>query len=560
MGAAACKAAEHTQALGARLRRSRGACAGELARLSCRAVSRPLALGSGLALAVYRLAAAWLGRLELSGPPHADVVLDGGIPATLYLPGAEGLDPRSAFLEPPPRDARPPGVVLMHGFASDRLGVSSLARRLAGSGYVVLAFDASGHGQNRNPFRRGFARADAFDADYAAAVEFLRGYPHVDGERIAVMGHSMGAGASLDYASRDAGLDAAVLISGGSASWGPVAPRNALFLYASGDPERIAARAQELAARLAGVDAVLPGKTYGDPAQGSGVRLVEIAGADHATIVWTAAAAGEIVRWLDACFGRAPQPRSAPQDPRFLAVALCALALPGVLAGLGALVGRLVPAHAEPLRRNPAAGLAMLTAALLLCMPLLAADTPAAFLSVEVGDVVASHLALAGIGLLVWLAARGHTGAGLFREPWRLLAGAGLGALSVYVLMLPIGSVVHRMTLTPERMLVLAAASAVLLPFSLAFQRLLRRGPPVSAALSCALGRVLVLAVLGIGVALGLLSPVVMLMLPALALVFALLEVLAASLYAASRNLAAIALIDAVWLAFTLAAVMPLRG
>ena len=135
----------------------------------------------------------------------------------------------------------------MHGFASDRLGVSSLARRLAASGYAVLSFDASGHGQNRNPFQRSFGRADVFENDLAAAVSFLRGHPHVDGERIAVMGHSMGAGAALDHATRDSGLDAVVLISGGWTTWGPHTPRNALFIYAAGDPEPIRERSREIA-------------------------------------------------------------------------------------------------------------------------------------------------------------------------------------------------------------------------------------------------------------------------------------------------------------------------
>jgi dienelactone hydrolase len=522
-------------------------------------VPRPLAIVSTAALVIYLAAAAWLGRLERSGPPHADIVLGGGIPATLYLPGAGGGDPRAAFLDAPPRGARPPGVVLMHGFASDRLGMSSLARRLATSGYAVLTFDASGHGENRTPYRRSFARADSFESDYASAVAFLRESPLVDGERIAVMGHSMGAGASLDYATRDAGLDAAVMISGGWSAFGPWTPRNTLFLYAGGDPPMIAQRARELAARLAGVDAVEVGHTYGDALQGSAVRVAEVPGADHATIIWSREAAAEIVRWLDAAFGRAPREPEIPPEPRLRAVLIALLALPFVLAGLGAVIAQVVPAVGTPKSRNPVTALAILAAALLFTMPLLAADTPASFLSVEVGDVVASHFALAGVALLVWLAARGQTDLALFREPLRLALGAGLGALSVYVLMLPIGAVVHRMTLTPERLLVLAAASAVVLPFTLAFQLLLRHGAPRRATLTCALGRVLVLAMLGIGVATGLLSFVVLLMLPALTLVFVLMEILASSLYAASRNLAAVALIDAMWLGFTIAAVMPIR-
>jgi hypothetical protein len=222
-------------------------------------------------------------------------------------------------------------------------------------------------------------------------------------------------------------------------------------------------------------------------------------------------------------------------------------------------IARLVPKAPRPESRNAASGLATLAAGLLLSMPLLAADTPASFLSIEVGDVVVSHFALAGIALLVWLAAREHPGVGLFHEPARLIAGAGLGALSVYVLMLPIGTVLHRVTLTPERLLVLVGVSALLLPFSLAFQRLLRRGPLLRATATAVLGRILVLATLGLGVASGLLPGVVLLMLPALVLVFVLMEILAASLYAASSNLAAIALIDAIWLGFVIVTIMPLR-
>jgi hypothetical protein len=50
-----------------------------------------------------------------------------------------------------------------------------------------------------------------------------------------------------------------------------------------------------------------------------------------------------------------------------------------------------------------------------------------------------------------------------------------------------------------------------------------------------------------------------MLMIPALAVVFVLVEILASSFYLASRNLLAIALIDATWLALIVAAIMPVR-
>jgi len=67
------------------------------------------------------------------------------------------------------------------------------------------------------------------------------------------------------------------------------------------------------------------------------------------------------------------------------------------------------------------------------------------------------------------------------------------------------------------------------------------------------------LLTLVIGVRVEILPGVVLLMLPALAFVFVVGEVVAASLYAASRNLVAIALVDASWLALVLAAVAPIR-
>jgi hypothetical protein len=134
-----------------------------------------------------------------------------------------------------------------------------------------------------------------------------------------------------------------------------------------------------------------------------------------------------------------------------------------------------------------------------------------------------------------------------------------VGLVGLFLLMQPIGVVVHRATLTPERMLVFAAATLGLLPLTLAFNLLLRCGATASATLTALAGRVLVLLVLFAGVKAGVLDVVLLFMLPTLAVVYLLFEVLASALYAVSRNLLAIALLDAAWLAFVTAAVMPVR-
>ncbi len=514
---------------------------------------------SATGFAVFLAATIGLAQLERGGPPHADLVLDGGIPATLYLPGAAERA-RALFLDPPARGERPPAVVLMHGFASDRAGMSVLARRLAASGFAVLCFDSRGHGQSRSPFVRGLARPGSFAGEFATAVDFLRTHPFVDGARIAVMGHSMGAGAALDFATRDAGLAATVLISGGWVAAGPYRPSNALFVYAAADPPLIRDRSDVLAARLAEVSRAEPGRSYGRASDGSAVRLVEVTGADHATIVWSEAATREIVAWLDAAFGLAERDVAVPGDPRLAAVGIAGVATLLVLPGLGLLAGRIagrVPARPGAGAR---AGLPALALTLLLSLPLAALGPVAWPLSLEVGDVIATHFLFCGLLLLLWQHRSDDRVLSVLRQgPARALGAAAAVLLALTALLQPVGTVVHGMALTPERVVLFPFVAACLAPFGLAYQLALRRGSPIPAALNAALGRVLVLGVLAVGVGAGVLSPVVALMIPALTAVFALTELLAAAIYAASRNLLAIALLDAGWLALVLVSAMPVR-
>ena len=174
--------------------------------------------------------------------------------------------------------------------------MSVLARALVQADYAVLVLDLRGHGANRNSFLAARGRDDFLVEDLRAAVDFLRMSPKVDGARISVMGHSMGAGAALAYATRDPALDAAVLISGGREITGPHRPPNALFIYGAGDPARIRDRSAMLASRVSGEENAQPGVVYGDPLAGTAVSHVEVARADHLTILTSQYAARQLNR------------------------------------------------------------------------------------------------------------------------------------------------------------------------------------------------------------------------------------------------------------------------
>ncbi len=512
----------------------------------------------GAASIVYVGACVWLARAEQAGPVHADLELAGRIPATFYLPEA-ATPGRFGLPDPPPRGERPPAVVLVHGFSSDRVAMSTLARRIAGSGYAVLAIDVRGHGTNPNPFPDGRGRPDALAPDLAAAVDFLRVSPWVDGARIVVMGHSMGASAALDFATRDSAIAGVVPISGGSGTNGPQTPRNALFIWAAGDPPGLRERAATLAGRLASTDSPELGHTYGDVTRGTAVRAVEVPGADHLTILFSQPAATEIVAWLDAVFGTrravAPPPVAASRLAPF-GVAIAAATV--LLAGVGWVSGRLARALEERPARGGAIGLAAVAGALLVAMPILAIGVPASFLALAVGDVVASLLAIAGSALLVALALRGDTRR--FPALRTVVAGATVGFLATYVLLTPLGVVGHHVALAPGRLLPFAGMTLLVLPFFVAFEALLRRGRPATATLLGVAGRIVLLGMIFLGVQLGVVPFVVALMLPTLALLFVLVEVFAAGCYAASGNWLVIALVESAWLAWSTAVTSPLTG
>jgi len=343
-------------------------------------ISRIIAIGLAV---LFILAIARLARLENGGPSHTFIMLPGQEPATLYIPGPE----RPFYMQlPKPVAERPPAVVLIHGFMADRKLMSVLARRLTENGYAVLTIDVSGHGENPNPFGGGVGQEGSLREDVKQAVDYLRSSPFVDGSRIAVMGHSMGAGAALDYATHDSSLKGAVMISGG---WqlGPERPKNALFIFAERDPDMIQDASPALAAHVAEVAQIELGKTYGDFAQGSAVEAIRVPGVDHVTIVYSAAAATTIVRWLDSTFGITRTGAIEVADARLGATGLALLLFVILLVPMGRVCGSIAASWAdEGPGPSGSIGLLILGVARVAALPFAPAD-PASLVQGVVGAI-----------------------------------------------------------------------------------------------------------------------------------------------------------------------------
>jgi len=100
-----------------------------------------------------------------------------------------------------------PGVVLCHGLGTDHRSMRPSALNIAGHGIATLSFDFRGHGKSEGLVDGNEAR------DVIAALERLVHHPKIDPQRVALVGHSMGALAAIHAAIEAQYLRALVFLS-----------------------------------------------------------------------------------------------------------------------------------------------------------------------------------------------------------------------------------------------------------------------------------------------------------------------------------------------------------
>ncbi len=103
-----------------------------------------------------------------------------------------------------------PAAVLLHGWGGNAETLLPLAPPLQQAGFALLLVDARCHGRSDQD---SFASMPRFAEDLDHAVDWLQQQDDVDPRRVAVIGHSVGAGAVLLAASRRADIAAAVSIA-----------------------------------------------------------------------------------------------------------------------------------------------------------------------------------------------------------------------------------------------------------------------------------------------------------------------------------------------------------
>jgi dienelactone hydrolase len=229
-----------------------------------------------------------------------------GVPLTLLLPdGSEG-------------DL--PGVVVVHGFAGSSTIMDPLARVLARAGYAVVVPDLAGHGANSSPLDFDDTARDELQPDVATALDWLVSQPRVDSTRVALLGHSMGAGAVTRFAIEQPDrVQATVAISLPSAVEPVNIPRALLLMFGAAEPASFAEAAQDQ------YDAI----TAVDPAANTAVEVIP--GVEHITIIWSPTTATSMLSWFGTAVDGPTQPVDLDPDWLWLILLLlagCVAAIP----------------------------------------------------------------------------------------------------------------------------------------------------------------------------------------------------------------------------------------
>jgi len=132
-------------------------------------------------------------------------VLESGAPDGLpwrdvRIPTSNGKSLHGWFI---PAGERAPALVVMHGWGGNAEMMLPLAAPLHAADYALLLVDARCHGRSDDD---SFASLPRFAEDIEAALSWLGRQSEVDADRLAVIGHSVGAGAALLAASRRSDL------------------------------------------------------------------------------------------------------------------------------------------------------------------------------------------------------------------------------------------------------------------------------------------------------------------------------------------------------------------
>jgi dipeptidyl aminopeptidase/acylaminoacyl peptidase len=140
-----------------------------------------------------------LRRLAAPRVAHHTSPAELGVPAKAVRIAASGGKTLFGWFVPSRRPAPAPAVLVMHGWGANAALMLPALPPLHEAGHAVLLLDARCHGESDG---EDFTSMPRFAEDIASGLDWLTVQAGVDPTRLAVIGHSVGAGAALLCAGR----------------------------------------------------------------------------------------------------------------------------------------------------------------------------------------------------------------------------------------------------------------------------------------------------------------------------------------------------------------------
>jgi len=104
------------------------------------------------------------------------------------------------------------GVILLEGFGSDQVTMTSLASEFVRNDWHVLTFDFSGHGRSSGTLTFDNARTDRMAIQTLAAIQEFKRISGLADNRIFLLGHSLGARVALQTATINSNVAGLILL------------------------------------------------------------------------------------------------------------------------------------------------------------------------------------------------------------------------------------------------------------------------------------------------------------------------------------------------------------
>jgi dienelactone hydrolase len=257
------------------------------------------------------------------------------IPAGSYTLSGRIYVPKGAHPDHPR-----PAVVLAHGISGAKESLCGIALEIARRGFVSLAIDLAGHGDSG-----GVLSASDPSFGMSAAVRHVKSLPFVDQGAVAVVGHSLGAGAARRTAVTES-IAAVAFIGGGVGGMvedelygvlNQTFPRNMLLAIGEHDVlfelDKIVV---ELQSAFDTQQPVRKGVTYGDFDNGTARRLV-VSPTTHLFEPLAPTIVTEVVAWIEEAFDSPSRGALTSTDLNYLRLELC------LLISLAALIALILP-------------------------------------------------------------------------------------------------------------------------------------------------------------------------------------------------------------------------